>query len=144
MVTSSFKFSNKLQLKQSKINGIGQFLKFESEVGEILVTAGGFFAQAKQFDEFKDTRGFSCIWFNKGNNFLYTLGGESYNKTHLNHSCCPNLKFEFPYWKALIKISADEEVTTDYSLLGYPYKNKILIENCNCGSPFCRKVIYAN
>ena len=67
-----------------------------------------------------------------------TLEEEDSIKLYINHSCEPNcgLRGEITF-VAMRDIAQGEELTTDYAFID----NEEYSFQCNCGSPFCRKVI---
>ncbi len=132
-------FSHKIEKGPSKIHGQGQHAILPIRKGELVVEAGGVIISSQQFSE---QQRLSCSFLvTPSNNFLVSETSEKMNASHLNHSCDPNLFFEFPGWYALRDIAVGEELTTDYSLLGYQKRETPLLTHCQCGASTCRKVI---
>ncbi len=132
-------FSHKIEKGPSKIHGKGQHAVQPIVKGELVLEAGGTIFSPSQFSEIES----SCCSFlvTPSNNFLVSEASEKMNVSYLNHSCDPNLFFEFPRWYALRDIAVGEELTTDYSLLGYPKRETPLLSDCQCGVVTCRKIV---
>ena len=65
-------------------------------------------------------------------------------RTGTNHSCNPNLKLSgFNKLIAKRALAAGEELTVDYGSM-FVGKGGVIIENCCCRAPQCRKTIKTN
>jgi SET domain-containing protein len=129
--------SPKVEIRRSRLNGVGMFAKGDIKKGEIVFIKGGHVLTREQL-------------FSSGiiNSYLpiddnYFLGATSKReetdiKLYLNHSCQPNcgVRGEITFL-AMVDISKDTELTIDYCMVD----NEDYEIKCNCGTPSCRKII---
>ena len=129
-------FSAKVSRRESEIHGNGLFVIEPVLEGEILISAGGR-VLPKTFLDHLNSQSISWLPVPGGEKVLVAEGVEHFNASNLNHSCEPNLKFQYPDWKARVDIDPGTELTTDYGLLGYGNES-LLLRGCLCGSDICR------
>lgn len=130
-------FSQKLTRAPSKVHGLGMFARQNIFRGEKVVEAGGTLMTRDCLpDQGKRPHSWLSIPGSE-DQVLYIPTDYPFQATCLNHSCTPNLKFEFPRWIALRSIREGEELFTDYTTLGYP-SGMLLLSECHCASPECR------
>ncbi len=128
-------------MQDSKIHGAGQFANQIIEEGEVVMTTGGLIVPKEELENYKKKQNISWLSIPNTDSVLVTVCSKEMNASHLNHSCEPNLVFVFPAWRSAHTIKANEELTVDYSLLGYRPEGQLIFSDCRCGSPSCRKNI---
>ena len=129
--------SRKVEVRNSKIDGLGIFAKEQIKKGEIVYVKGGHILSRKEMYS-------SCVI----NSYLpisddYVIGArtadeEEQIKLHNNHSCNPNCGMDGEItFVAMRDITAGEELTVDYAFID----NEDYSEKCHCRSPNCRHII---
>ncbi len=135
----NYRFSEKTKLGDSVIHGKGRFATLPIERGEVVIEAGGRVISLEEFNKTKEDSVSYLLM--PGAKVLVTKCQERFNVSSVNHSCDPNMVFEFPFWTANRNIQPGEELTTDYSELGYESSDDLLPQQCNCQSDQCRKKV---
>jgi hypothetical protein len=135
-------FSPKIIVRESSIHGLGLFLGQDANRGEILITAGGKLIPFADVPTSTD-KSYTYLPAPMDGLVLYLETDLRFQATRLNHSCQPNLTYDFPSWRASSDLRTGVEVTTDYGLLGYSaiYTGPLL-RGCNCSSEICRNIIF--
>lgn len=129
--------SPKVEVRSSKVHGMGMFAKEDIYKGEVVFIKGGHILTRKQV-------------FSSGviNSYLpiddaYVIGAikkeeENSVKLYINHSCDPNcgVRGEITF-VAMTDIAKGSELTIDYCMVD----NEDYGIDCTCSSPSCRKKI---
>ena len=132
-------YSDKLEMKNSPIDGKGLFIKSgaSAKKGELLIIKGGH--ELHRADMVSKTIIDSYLPI--GNDLFLaakTEDEEEQIKLYINHSCNPNVGIQGDRaFVAMRDISSGEEITIDYALVDdeeYEF-------TCKCASPLCRKKI---
>jgi uncharacterized protein len=130
-------FSPKVEIRSSKLNGMGMFAKEDIKKGKIVFIKGGHILTRKQVFSSSVINSYLPI----GDNYL--IGAinkeeEALVKLYINHSCDPNcgVRGEITF-VAMTNIANDTELTIDYCMVD----NEDYVIDCKCGSPNCRKKI---
>lgn len=130
-------YSSKIELRKSKIHGIGAFAITEITKGEVVFVKNGYILK----NEEKCSHSIiDCYWPINDN---YVLGARTDDecdkvKLFINHSCDPNCGLQgINVGVAIRDIAANEEITFDYAMLD----NEEYSFNCGCGSLKCRDII---
>jgi SET domain-containing protein len=131
-------YSDKVEIGESDINGMGTFAKEDINKGEMIYIRGGHILPKGNAFRYKEADG---IWPITDDYELGAIDEIEFEKqkVNVNHSCNPNcgLRGEITC-VAMRDIKKGEEITQDYGLLDD-------IENysfdCKCSSPNCRKKI---
>lgn len=133
---SEYWFSEKLVRGPSRVHGDGLFAKQDILHGEVVITAGGALVSRQLLPaQGESPHSWLSVPGNQ-NQVLFVTTEQPFQATFLNHSCAPNLNFDFPQWTALRNIKAGEELFTDYTKLGYP-PGMLLLSECLCNNPEC-------
>lgn len=129
--------SRKVEVRNSKIDGLGMFAKEKIKKGEIVYVKGGHILSRKEMYS-------SCVinsYLPISDDFVIgarTAAEEEQIKLHNNHSCNPNCGMDGEItFVAMRDIAAGEELTVDYAFID----NEDYSEKCHCGSPNCRHTI---
>jgi hypothetical protein len=127
-----------LDLRPSKIHGMGVFTSAPIHRGDVVVVWGGHLFSGQELSEGKGQA--HTIVQIGADQFLGSLATE--DKTlddYMNHACDPTVWLrDSVTLEARRDLEVDEELTGDYAIwLDKPnYRLR-----CNCGSPNCRKLI---
>lgn len=140
MINTTYWFSEKIICRPSDIHGHGLFLTSSVSQGDRLIIAGGYLIKKAELTLYQKVT-HSILPVPKSDNLLLTPTEHPYGASTLNHSCQPNLDFDYPIWKARQDIGAGTELTTDYTRLGFDKERDILLKSCNCKTKKCRGVI---
>ncbi len=121
-----------LEVKGSKIGGLGVFAKKDFKKGELLLkTVPGTILHKKNF---KHMTPFSERWnYYDKDNYYFMSDPEFY----INHSCDPNVFLKDFLLYAMKPIKKGEEIRYDYSLEGIDEWKM----ECKCGEKRCRKLV---
>ncbi len=131
-------FANHIFKKESKIHNFGLWISQPVKKGELLIKAGGLALHPDQLIDYFGDDLYSYLPIPDSELVLALKTSEPFRATLLNHSCSPNLLFEFPSWRALCDLSAHTELTCDYRTLGYPQKMiQKTLDHCLCQSENC-------
>lgn len=128
-----------VEVKRSKIAGLGIFAKRDIRKGERVIGLGTkercyTKAQYSKFSKrYKKILKHFAYWWN--GEVIYPLDEVRF----INHSCDANVKNFGKFDKAARDIRKGEELTYDYSILVAPDERI----RCRCGSKNCRKIIKA-
>ena len=128
---------DKVEVRNSLINGIGMFAKQKINKGEIVFIKGGHILEKEKIFTTSTINSYLPIdddYFIGASN----IEEEEAIKLFNNHSCDPNcgLRGEITF-VAIKDIYKDEELTCDYAFIDnedYQFK-------CQCGSLKCRKIV---
>ena len=134
-------------IRRSKIHGRGLFARKDIPEGTRIIEYVGNKLTKKQSDERDDTH-LEEHRKNKSKGAVYTFilnkrynidGSVSWNTARLiNHSCCPNCKYEIirgHIWIISIRdIKKGEEITYNY---GYNFDKNFRDHPCKCGAKYC-------
>lgn len=132
--------SPKLELKNSKISGLGIYAIDEIEEGEILTVWGGKVYTKQEVVEMDDSRAVKWIVSQVSDDFLLgPLTDDTLDWADFyNHSCEPNgTVVNSIFLIANKNIKTDEEITFDYASCN----NDFLEMECECGKESCRGYI---
>lgn len=130
-------YSSKIELRKSKIHGMGAFAKESIMKGEVLFVKNGHILLN---EEKYSNAVIDCYWPIDDAHVLGARTDDECDKVKLfiNHSCDPNCGLQgINVGIAMRDIDADEEITFDYSTLD----NENYSFVCSCGSPKCRGMI---
>lgn len=130
------KVSQLITIKKSPIHGFGIFSKDEIKNNQLILSFSGEVLHRDALSQIK--KPYSYLPIPNSVNVLVCFGDRLFNSTYINHSCTPNMKYEFPNFISCEKISKNTELTVDYRHL-YFDNNTELINYCNCGSVNCCK-----
>ena len=126
---------SKLYVKESPKRGLGVFAKKLIKKGEVVLVWKG--------KKFKESQVTPAMWKEdylipiSKNEYVYTSDKKS---KYVNHSCNPNCGVKGNLTLVAMKNTrAGEEITFDYSTMGFAKDWKM--KNCNCGSKACRKTV---
>lgn len=129
--------SPKVEIKSSKLNGVGMFAKKDIKKGETVFIKGGHVLTRDQVFSSSVINSYLPI----GDD--YFIGATSKEeeagvKLYINHSCNPNcgVSGEITF-VAMIDIPKGSELTIDYCMVD----NEDYSIDCKCGSPNCRRKI---
>lgn len=129
--------SPKVEIRSSKLNGMGMFAKKGIKKGEVVFIKGGHILTRKQVFSSSVINSYLPIDDN------YLIGAtskeeEALIKLYINHSCNPNcgVRGEITF-VAMIDIAKDTELAIDYCMVD----NEDYVIDCKCGNPDCRKKI---
>jgi len=129
--------SDKVEIKESPVNGVGMFAKESIKAGEITFVKGGHILRRKEMSSSGVISSYLPI---ADDLFLAarTKAQEKGVKLYINHSCDPNcgLRGEISF-VAMRDITKGEELTIDYAMVD----NEDYKIECHCGSDNCRKTI---
>lgn len=129
--------SDKVEVRESNIQGIGTFAKESIRKGEVVFIKGGHIVKGEEMFTSSQINSYLPL----GNNYFMAAinkDEEKDVKLYVNHSCNPNcgLRGDIVF-VAMKDIEANEELTFDYAFVDdEDYK----IE-CSCGTENCRKTI---
>ena len=130
-----FWINHKTEAKKSPIHGKGRFSTQAIMTDEVICVAGGF-ALSKQHSEWK-----TGLLIDE--NFILQPPIDHGYEAFINHSCNPNIYIDGQIiFRALRNILPKEELTIDYGT--FMILDRVIIENCTCCSPDCRKRIHGS
>jgi len=129
--------SDKVEVRKSKVNGVGMFAKAPIKAGEVTFVKGGHILRRSEMF----TSGVINSYFPISDDLFLaakTKAEEKGIKLYINHSCEPNcgIRGEITF-VAMRNISAGEELTVDYAMID----NEDYSIECKCGSENCRHVV---
>lgn len=129
--------SRKVEVRSSKIDGLGMFAKAPIKKGEIVYMKGGHILSRKEMF----TSGVINSYLPISDDYVIAAKNveeEEFIKLHNNHSCNPNCGMDGEItFVAMRDIAMGEELTVDYAFID----NEDYSEKCHCGSPNCRHII---
>ena len=138
-----------LHICESSIHGQGWFSKKPILKNEIVFVFGGrpFIQNLKELRNkpFQEKDSFYRSVIHLSDDFYLKASDNPYRTPEsrlINHSCDPNLIMEgHVVARAFRNIPSAQELYLDYSTMGHPEDEHIIIEKCACGTAFCRKQI---
>ena len=131
------RLSEKVEVRDTSINGKGIFAKENIKKGEIVFVKGGHILTRDQIYSSGVINNYFPI---SDNYFLGATNKEEEEKIKLyqNHSCNPNVGLHGEItFVAMRDINKDEELTVDYAFID----NEDYSFNCTCGADNCRKTV---
>ena len=129
-------FDPRLHGGESRIRGLGLFVREPVRAGELLMRWGGVLIALDDYDP-AVYRSSSTSLYDE-TRYLTTPAGEPRTLDELlNHSCDPNMWLLDEVTVAARRdLAAGEEVTTDYAM--WANSAYVFTPECGCGSPLCR------
>jgi len=130
--------SNKLEVRKSKLSGLGLFASQDFKKGQrLFIVKGKPRTATYTLAETKTFPNDIAVGFEK-----WITPSEDNPWRYINHSCSANVGIKGRVTVfATMAIKAGEELLIDYaSIEANPYW---VFKNCKCGSSKCRKVIYS-
>ena len=132
----------RIEVRPSRIQGRGLFVREDVAKGERLITWGSRLLTLEEIAADRYIRG-SAVQISSEYYLGSRLGDESSPAIFLNHSCDPNIKMnQGAIFMACRDIAKDEEILADYGTLTRNPQWRLEIDCC-CGAPNCRKIIVA-
>lgn len=132
-----------LEVRESKLQGIGVFAKQDIMKGERLAIFGGSVMLLDEIKELPEEVQYYAMQIEE----RLALGNRSSvpeDTDYFNHSCDPNSGFHGQiFLVAMRDIAKGEEITFDYAMTISESIGSDIVFNmeCNCGSPLCRKLL---
>jgi len=129
--------TNKIEIKESNLDGKGMFAKEAIKKDEIVFIKGGHLVTREQLFSSGVINSYLPI---DDNYFIGSINKEEEDgiKLWINHSCEPNcgMRGEISF-VAMRDIKINEELSIDYALVD----NEDYKINCNCKSKSCRSIV---